>query len=87
MVSQDEINHCMEQIIDELCNVDLEFDKLTNNILNNYIEYARFQFHIWNHFDSISERIRTNNYFKGYHRQLNARVQTTEYGLMKFVHI
>ena len=29
MVSQDEINHCMEQIIDELCNVDSKRDQLT----------------------------------------------------------
>ena len=76
MVPKDEINHCMERIIDELCNVDSKFDKLTNYILNNYIEDARFPFHIWNHFDSIGERPRTNNHLEGCHRQLNASVRT-----------
>ena len=76
MIPQDEINHCMEQIIDELCNVESKFDTLTHNILNNYIEDARFPLHIWNHFDSLGERLRTNNYLEGYHRQLNVRVQT-----------
>ena len=66
----------MERIIDELCNVDSKFDKLTDYILNNNIEDARFPFHIWNHFDSIDERPRTNNYLEGYHRQLNASVRT-----------
>ena len=30
MVPEDEINHCTESIIDELCNVDSKFDKLTD---------------------------------------------------------
>ena len=62
--------------MDELCNVDSKFDKLTDYILNNYIEDARILFHIWNHFDSIGERPRTKNHLEGYHRQLNARVRT-----------
>ena len=62
MVLQDEINHCMKQIIDELCNVDSKFDKLTDSILNNYIEDVRFPFHIWNHLDSMDKRPRTNNH-------------------------
>ena len=62
MVPQDEINHCTKQIIDELCNVDSKFDKLTDYILNNYIEDARFPFHIWNHLDSMGDRTRTNNH-------------------------
>ena len=68
MVLQDEINHCMEQISDELCNVDSKFDKLTDYILNNYIEHVRFPFHVCNHFDSIGQGPRTNNHFEGYHR-------------------
>ena len=65
----------MEQIIDELRNVDSKFYKLAGYILNNYTEDARFSPHIWNHFDSIGERPRTNNHL-GYHRQLNTRVQS-----------
>ena len=76
MVPIDEINHCMERIINELCNVDSKFDKLIDYILNNSIEDARFPFHIWNHFDSIGERPCTNNHLEGYHRQLNARART-----------
>ncbi|CAF4475878.1 unnamed protein product [Didymodactylos carnosus] len=76
LVLKDQINHCMEVIIDELCNADSKFDKLTDYILNNYIEDARFSFDMWNHFDSIGERPRTNNHLEGYHRQLNARVRT-----------
>ena len=76
MVPKDEINHCMERIIDELCNVDSKFDKLTDYVLNNYIEDTRFPFHIWNRFHSIGERPRTNNHLEGYHRQINARVRT-----------
>ena len=30
---------------------------------------------MWNHFDNIGERPRTNNHLEGYHRQLNARVR------------
>ncbi|CAF1503828.1 unnamed protein product [Didymodactylos carnosus] len=76
LVPKDQINHCMEVIIDELCNADSKFDKLTDYILNNYTEDARFSFDMWNHFDSIDERPRTNNHVEGYHRQLNARVRT-----------
>ena len=72
MVPQDD---CMKQIIVELCNVNSKSDKLTDYILNNYVEDAGFLFHIWNHFDSIGERPRTNNHLEGYHRQLNARIQ------------
>ena len=49
MVPKDKINR-MKQIIDELCNIDSKFDKITDYILNNSIEDARFPFHIWNHF-------------------------------------
>ncbi|CAF4706592.1 unnamed protein product, partial [Rotaria sp. Silwood2] len=31
---------------------------------------------MWNHFDSIGIRLRTNNHLEGYHEQLNARVRT-----------
>ena len=72
MVPQDD---CMEQIIVELRNVNSKSDKLTDYILNNYVEDASFVFHIWNHFDSIGEGPRTNNHLEGYHRQLNARIQ------------
>ncbi|CAF1310902.1 unnamed protein product [Didymodactylos carnosus] len=66
----------MEVMIDELCNANSKFGKLTDYILNNYIEDARFSFDMWNHFDSVGERPRTNNHLEGYHRQLNARVRT-----------
>ena len=64
MVTEDEINHYVERIIDELCNVDSKFDKLTDYILNNSIEDAHFSYQIWNHFDSIGERPRTNNHIE-----------------------
>ncbi|CAF1154928.1 unnamed protein product [Rotaria sordida] len=76
MVPQDEINHCMERIIDELLTINTKFDKLTDYIVNNYIDDARFPFDMWNHFDSLGQRPRTNNHLEGYHRQLNARVRT-----------
>ena len=31
---------------------------------------------MWNHFDTIGERPRTNNHLEGFHRQLNAKVRT-----------
>ena len=40
------------------------------------MEDARFSSHMWNHFDTIGDRPRTNNHLEGYHRQLNARVRT-----------
>ena len=76
MVPQDELNHCMERIIDELLNINTKFDKLTDYIVNNYIDDARFPFDMWNHFDSLGQRPRTNNHLERYHRQLNARVRT-----------
>ncbi|CAF1062509.1 unnamed protein product, partial [Didymodactylos carnosus] len=76
LVPKDQINHCMEVIIDELCNADSKFDKLTDYILNNYTEDARFSFDMRNHFDSTGERPRTNTDLEGYHKQLNARVRT-----------
>ena len=85
MVPQGEINHCMEQITDELCNVGSKFNKLTDYILNNYIGDARFPFHIWNHFDSIDERLRTNNHLEGYHRPVFKQIETSGHELIKFV--
>ncbi|CAF4912510.1 unnamed protein product, partial [Rotaria magnacalcarata] len=66
----------MEKIIDELCNYDTKFEKLTDYVIKNYIEDARFPVQMWNHFDTIGQRPRTNNHLEGYHRQLNARVRT-----------
>ena len=66
----------MEQIIDVLGNIDSKFDEFTDYILNNYVEDARFTSDLWNHFDSISVRSRTNNYLESWYRQLNARVRT-----------
>ena len=76
MVPQDELNHCMERIIDELLNINTKFDKLTDYIVNNYIDDARFPFDMWNHFDSLGRRPHTNKHLEGYHRQLTARVST-----------
>ena len=42
----------MEQIIDK---IDPKFDRLTDYVLNTYVEDARFTSNIWNHFDLIGE--------------------------------
>ncbi|CAF2885444.1 unnamed protein product [Rotaria sp. Silwood2] len=76
LVPKNEINNFMEQIIDVLFNIDSKFDKLTDYILNTYVEDPLFTSNIWNHFDSIGERSRTNNHLEGWHRQLNSRVRT-----------
>ncbi|CAF3341244.1 unnamed protein product [Rotaria socialis] len=76
LVPRNEINNSMEHIIDVLCNIDSKFEKFTDYVLNNYVEDARFTSDMWNHFDSIGERSRTNNHVEGWHRQLNARVRT-----------
>ena len=76
MVLRDKLNHCMERIIDELLNINTKFDKLTDYIVNNYIEDVRFPFDMWNHFDSLGQRPRTNNHLEGYHRQAHTRVRT-----------
>ena len=55
MVPQDELSHCMERIIDKLLNINTKFDKLTDYIVNNYNDDARFPFDMWNHFDSLGQ--------------------------------
>ncbi|CAF3431675.1 unnamed protein product [Rotaria sp. Silwood2] len=62
LIPPNEINNSMEKIIDELCDVNSKFDKLTDYIINNYIDDGRFPIHMWNHFDTIGERPRTNNH-------------------------
>ena len=64
----------MEKIIDELCDVNSKFDKLTDYIINNYIDDGRFPLCMWNHFDTIGERPRTINRLEGFHRQLTREV-------------
>ena len=76
LIPLNEINNSMEKIIDELCDVNSKFDKLTNYIINNYIDDGRFPLCMWNHFDTIDEKVRTNNHLEGFHRQLNAKVRT-----------
>ncbi len=76
LVPPNEVNNCMERIIDELSNCDSKLDRLTDYVIKNYIEYPRFALNMWNHFDNIGERPRTNNHLEGYHRQLNVRVRT-----------
>ena len=44
MVPRGKLNHCMERIIDELLNINTKFDKLTDYIVNNYIDDVRFPF-------------------------------------------
>ena len=73
MIPQDD---CIERIIDELLNINTKFDKLTDYIVNNYIDNARFPFDMWNYFDSLGQRPRRNNHLEGYHKQLNSRVRT-----------
>ena len=52
----------MEQIIDALSNIDWIFNRLTDYVLNTYVEDAPFISNIWKQFDFIGERSRTNNY-------------------------
>jgi hypothetical protein len=70
---KNEINRCRERSIDELCNSDTKFDKLTDYILKNDVENALVSFNLQNHFDSVDKRPRTNNHVEGYHRQLNSK--------------
>ena len=76
LIPPNEINNSMEKIIDELCDVNSKLDKLTDYIINNYINDGRFLLCMWNHFETIGERRRTNNHLEGLHRQLNAKVRT-----------
>ena len=76
LVPPNQVNNCMEGIIDELSNYDWKLLKLTDYIIKYYVEDCRFPISLWNHFDTIGERPRTNNHLEDYHRQLNARVQT-----------
>ena len=76
LVPPNQVNNCMEGIIDELSNYDSKLLKLTDYIIKYYVEDSRFPISMWNHFDTIGERPRTNNHLEDYHRQLNARVQT-----------
>ncbi|CAF2838644.1 unnamed protein product [Rotaria sp. Silwood2] len=75
LVPTNEINNFMERIIDILSNIDSKFDKLTDYVLNTYVEDGRFSSVFWNHFNSIGERSRANNHLEGWHRQLNARIR------------
>ena len=59
-----------------MSNIDCKFDRLTDYVLNSYVEDARFRSNIWNHFDLIGDRSRTNNHPEDWHQQLNARVRT-----------
>ena len=53
LIPPNEINNSMEKIIDELCDVNSKFYKLTDYIINNYIDDGRFPLCMWNHFDTI----------------------------------
>ena len=66
----------MEKIIDELRNVNSKFGKLTDYIINNYIDDGQFSLCMWSRFDRIGERPHTNNHLEDFHRQLNAKVRT-----------
>ena len=65
----------MEKIIDELCNANPKFDKLTDCMINNSIDDGRFSIHMCNYFDTIGIRPCTNIHLEGFHRQVNARVR------------
>ena len=54
----------MEQIIDVLSNIDSKFDRLTDYVLNTYVDGARFTSNTRNHFDFIGERSRPNNHLE-----------------------
>ena len=55
----------MEQIIDVLSNIDSKFDRLTDYVFNTYVEDVRFTSSVWNYFDLVDEKYRTNNYREG----------------------
>jgi hypothetical protein len=76
LIPPNEVNNCMENILDELSDYDSKLNRLTDYVIRNYIDDARFSSSMWNHFDTVGERPRTNNHLEGYHRQLNARVRT-----------
>ena len=76
LIPPNEVNHCMENIIDELSDFDSKLEKLTDYVIKTYVEDGRFSLDMWNHFNNIGDRPRTNNHLEGYHRQLNARVRT-----------
>ena len=90
MVPQGELNRCMRRIIHELLNINTKFDKLTDYIVNNYIDDARFPFYMWNYFDSLGQRARMNDHLEGYiidnSMQAYQRIQIFGHTLMKYVH-
>ena len=62
--------------LDELCNANPKFDKLTDYMINNFIDDGRFSIHnMCNYFDTIGIRPCTNIHLEGFHRQVNARVR------------
>ncbi|CAF1635216.1 unnamed protein product, partial [Didymodactylos carnosus] len=74
LMPPDDVTGLFVDIVEEPSNLDNKFLKLTDYILKNYIEHARFPIEKWNHFDLIEERPRTNNHVEGYHQQLNAHI-------------
>ena len=42
--------------MDKLCDYHSKLNKLTDYVVKNYIEDARFSLNMWNHFDNIGER-------------------------------
>ena len=75
LVPKKEISNFMEQTIDVFSNIDSKFNRLTDYVLNTYVEDAQFTSNIWNRFDLISERSCTNNHPEAWHRQLNEHVR------------
>ena len=65
LVPKKEISNFMKQRIDVLSNINSKFDRLTDYVLNTYVEDPRFTSNIWNHFDLIGERSGTNDHLEG----------------------
>ncbi|CAF3421432.1 unnamed protein product [Rotaria sp. Silwood1] len=72
----DEINNAFCNIIEHLSNIHVKFLKLTNYILETYIEEPLYPRSFWNLFDLIGIRPKTNNHIEGYHGQLNSHCPT-----------
>ncbi|CAF2411715.1 unnamed protein product [Rotaria sp. Silwood2] len=72
----DEINNAFCNIIEDLSNIHVKFWKLTDYILETYIEEPIYPRSFWNLFDLIEIRPKTNNHIEGYHGQLNSHCPT-----------
>jgi hypothetical protein len=71
-----EIDTAFCDIVEDLSNLNKTFLKLTDYILETYIEESIYPRSFWNLFDIIGIRPKTNNHVEGYHGQLNSHCAT-----------